>query len=236
MATQLKNIVRFTNVAVGATVALPHGLTISPPGGGDQGVVPDVLLPSRGGFTVTANATNVSVTNNTASIASVDVLAEHWHSMERAFGDVAVEELTPQPFVVNLDASGAAGIGSVIGFGRETLNADVENSLNPWYEVDAPGGEGGPVGIPVPRAGTLRNLFVRHNRVGNAGDIVYAVQVNGVDDPALSVTLAGNAVGQGSDLTGSIVVAQGDVITMTGTAGEGGGGLVAAVATMLFDD
>lgn len=64
--------------------------------------------------------------------------------------------------------------------------------------------------MPVTRAGTLRNLFVRHNaNVGDGDNVVYTVQVNGVDT-TITVTLASNVVAQASDLVHTAAVAQGD--------------------------
>lgn len=238
MATQLKNIVSFENVAVGDTVALPHHLRWSPPGGGDLPQIPDVCIPSRGGFTVHADDTNVTVTNNTSAPRSVDVYALVWHTFERAFGDQAVLELSPRPFVVNLDEAGA-GAGAVLGFGEKTLpgGADAVAYLAPWYEEHSEGGElAFIVDMVAPRAGTLRNLYVRHNNAGNDGDVRYVVMVDGLAT-ALALTLSANAVGQGSNLVDAIPVAAGARVGMRATIGEeGGGGEVYAVATMLFDD
>lgn len=68
--------------------------------------------------------------------------------------------------------------------------------------------------LPLPRAGTVRNLFVRHNAaVGNGNSVVYTVMKNGVAT-AVTVTLATGAVGQVSDLVNSVAFAQGDRITL----------------------
>lgn len=92
MASQLKNIVHFT---AGGPTSLPHNLNNA-----DQPLVPDLIelsadLPA--GVTVTADATNVILS---ASV-TIDVLVESWHTIEREFGDKAITDLTPQPFVVN---------------------------------------------------------------------------------------------------------------------------------------
>lgn len=239
MATQLKNIVSFTNVAAGATVALPHNLRWSPPGGGDLPQIPDVCIPSRGGFTVHADDTDVTVTNNTGQPRSVDVYAYVWPTPERAFGDQAILELSPRPFVVNLDDAGG-GASAIIGFGANNLDTggDASGSLWPWWDNDAPDAEIGPVEIVAPRDGRLRNLYVRHNAIGGAGSTSYSVTINGVVDPALAVAaLDSGAIGQASDLVGSIIVSQGDRIGMIATNAEGGGGGgVAVTASMIFDD
>jgi hypothetical protein len=215
MATQLKNIVRFVNVAAGATVALPHGLAISPPGGGELPQVPDICLPSGPGFQITADAINVTVTNETAGVLSIDVLVEHWHSLEREFGNVAVTDLVPQPFVVDLGADLLNKAAAVLGFGAGAIDfsAAVTETLFPWFDEDPASntGEGAIVAdMPLPRAGTVRNLFVRHNdSSGNGQPVVYTLWKNGVAT-ALAVSLATGAIGQNSNLVNSVVCAQGD--------------------------
>jgi hypothetical protein len=62
----------------------------------------------------------------------------------------------------------------------------------------------------APRAGTIRNLYVRHNLAnGNGNTVVYTLFVNGVAT-ALSATLATGAVGFATDLVDSVAVAAGD--------------------------
>jgi hypothetical protein len=68
--------------------------------------------------------------------------------------------------------------------------------------------------MPLPRAGTLRRLFVRHNAAGGNGNaVVYTVLVNGIAT-ALTVTLATGAVGQVSDLINAVAGAQGDRVSL----------------------
>ena len=85
MATTLKSIVRFVDVDSGATVSLPHGLSWSPPAGGELPQVPDVVWVASAGWTVTADDVNVTVTNDQGARASVDCYAVLWHTIERAF-------------------------------------------------------------------------------------------------------------------------------------------------------
>lgn len=101
MATQLKNILSFVAVAPGVPTSLPHGLNWN-----TLAVVPDIATPSVAGFTITADATNVTVTNTLAIAASIDVLVESWHTHERAFGASATTVLAPQPFVPNYTDGG----------------------------------------------------------------------------------------------------------------------------------
>ncbi len=109
MASQLKNILAFALVPPAVPTSLPHGLNIN-----SLAVIPDVLLPSASGFTVTADAANVTVTNNGAAPANVDVYAEAWHSSERVFGaqpppgaPALLGSLSPQPFSPDYSSGGA---------------------------------------------------------------------------------------------------------------------------------
>lgn len=119
---------------------------------------------------------------------------------------------------VNITISAAAGAApAVLGFGDGGIGAAADTRfLSPWYGDDLSFGLLTPAAadIPVPRAGTLRNLFVRHNTAnGNGASVVYTIMVNGVAT-ALTVTLATGAIGQGSDLVNSVVVAQGDRVRL----------------------
>ena len=74
----------------------------------------------------------------------------------------------------------------------------------------------------------LKNFFVRHNAAnGNGNSVVYTVLVNGVAT-AITVTLASGAVGQASDTVHTVVIAQGDRISIRATkaATIAGGGNV----------
>lgn len=99
---------------VGVPTSLPHGL--QRPAG--VAVIPDIVTPGEGGanFTVTADATNVTVTNNGPAAADLDVEVESWHSFERSFPAGAIA-LTPQPFVANA----AAGLGVQLNQGNTVL-------------------------------------------------------------------------------------------------------------------
>ena len=75
--------------------------------------------------------------------------------------------------------------------------------------------------LPVPRAGVLKNFFVRHNAAaGDGNSVAYDVLVNGVAT-AITVTLATGAVGQASDLVNTVVVAQGDRVSIRAVKAAG---------------
>jgi hypothetical protein len=77
----------------------------------------------------------------------------------------------------------------------------------------------------LPHAGTIRNLYVRHNAAGGTGPVVnYFVLINGVVS-ALTVTLATGAVGQASNTVNILAVNAGDRIELQAVkpAAIGGG-------------
>lgn len=81
--------------------------------------------------------------------------------------------------------------------------------------------------LPVPRSGTLRRLYVRHNAAaGNGNSVVYALLINGVAT-TVTVTLATGAVGQASDLVNTVAVVAGDRVSLRAVKalGIGGGNL-----------
>ncbi len=98
MATQLKNIVRFTGLAVGVPTSLPHSLNIN-------GIAqfPDLVAPEQGFFDISADDTNVTVTRQVGDPDNVDVYCEVWHTIERSFGpfsDSQPTNLAPRPFIL----------------------------------------------------------------------------------------------------------------------------------------
>lgn len=121
MATTIKSIVRFTNLQPGVPTSLPHNLKIpaGDPLDGEIPVVPDVCTPSicDGSFEVTADDTNVTV-QRLGDGDAVDVLAEWWHTIERAFGGAQIVGLSPKPFVV---CGGGAGQPGCFPYDPETF-------------------------------------------------------------------------------------------------------------------
>ena len=86
--------------------------------------------------------------------------------------------------------------------------------------------------FPVPRAGTLMNLFILHNApAGNGNAIVYTVRKNGVAT-ALAVTLASTG-SLGSDLANSVAVVAGDLIDIEVTKALGIGSTPNHVVAMM---
>ena len=111
MASQYINVLSFAGLAVGVPASLPHGLNFN-----GRALIPDEVIPQIGGFTVAADATNVTVTRTDNSPAAVFVLTKAWPSSMRAFGATNPApgtqpdgSLALQPFVFNAGGSEAAG-------------------------------------------------------------------------------------------------------------------------------
>jgi hypothetical protein len=87
MATILKNVLQFTDLAIGVPAALPHRLNVN-----EIPVMPKLGGLDAEGFTVTADTTNVTVTRTiNAESGNVRVYVEYWHTIE------SVTPLVPPP-------------------------------------------------------------------------------------------------------------------------------------------
>jgi hypothetical protein len=125
--------------------------------------------------------------------------------------------------------STAAGTGTtaILQWGNSSVaNSTTTRVLDPGYENRiAPLASGTSfVDVRIPRAGTLRNLYVQHNNPGGTGAVItYTVFVNGIAT-AITVGVA-STTAQGADTTNSVVVAAGDRvrIVVTKVAAAGGG-------------
>jgi hypothetical protein len=117
---------------------------------------------------------------------------------------------------VALSAGAGVDSTSLISWGSDNLTATTtDRYLYPGWDSG-----GAPTAIrnrAMPRAGIIRNLFVRHNTGnGNGNPVVYTVVLNGVPT-ALSVSKASGAIGSVSNVSDTVVVAQGDLIALVAT-------------------
>jgi len=133
MATRLIQIVPFTAVPASGTVALPHQINVN-------GVPekPDFVAADTAGFTVTVTAAQVSVTNNGASPASVNVWLELKHTTSRQLGtvpDTLYPSLIPRPFVV-ASGGGSGGGGSTYAFVYQPGGTPHDNVFDDWTLLD----------------------------------------------------------------------------------------------------
>lgn len=105
--------------------------------------------------------------------------------------------------------------GSTLTWGAGNLSNTVDTRVvPPGYDEAGILNTDTPRGFAAPRAGTIRNLFVRHQTTnGNGLSITYTLRVNGVLT-TLTTSLATAAVGQASDVVHSVAIAQGDLVEL----------------------
>ncbi len=152
MATILKNILSFTGLVVGVPVVLPHRLNVN-----GIPALPRTVEPDLGGFTITADATNVTVTRTVDGGAAVNVLVEFWHTIE------AVVPLVPPPGQligqvpwIQQPGAGGGGGGSTIIVEDEgaPIAGNPKSTLNfVGAGVTASDGGGGIATITIPAGG-----------------------------------------------------------------------------------
>lgn len=126
-----------------------------------------------------------------------------------------------------LQTTASTGTTAILQWGNNSVaNSTATRVLDPGYEArTAPLASGtAPIDVRMPRAGTLRNLYIQHNNPGGSGaTITYTVFVNGLAT-TITAGLASTA-SQASDTTNSVVVAAGDrvriVVTKGAVAGSG---------------
>lgn len=108
-------------------------------------------------------------------------------------------------------STAAAG---VLAWGNSNIAASADTRfIDTWYnQATAP--TVATANLVCPKAGTLSDLFVRHNvAAGNGNSVVYTVMVNGVAT-GITVTLATDAAGQASDLVNTAAVVAGDLVSL----------------------
>lgn len=115
MGGRLHNTLSFVGLVVGVPTSLPHGLNVT-----GVAINPDVVIPQVGGFIVTADTINVTVTRLITSPGpNLNVLVTAWHSILREFGLFGPSQpaaLSIQPFIVDLDASSSSAAAPVTCF------------------------------------------------------------------------------------------------------------------------
>lgn len=128
-------------------------------------------------------------------------------------------------------------------FGSNSVAASVDTRvLVPGYSRSTAAVLGGEAGggsegaYRVTRAGTIRNLRVRHNaNNGNGNPVVYTLYRNGAPT-LLTASLATAALGDASDLVNAVAVAAGDLIQMIASKALAlGSGVVVCQVVVQFD-
>lgn len=136
--------------------------------------------------------------------------------------DVMYTLTTDPPYVIGVTPlaftiypSGVVASSAVLGWGAGSVNPTTTTRfLFPWYADDL--AQVTAIRWRAPRAGTLRNLRVRHNvTAGNGNLIVYTARVNGVAT-LLLVSLA-STTADGSNLVNTVAVAAGDLLDISVT-------------------
>jgi len=117
MASQrLKNTLAFSNLAIGASVVLPHGLMTSQ----FRPLAPDIVFIPSAGLDVTTDEFNVTLTNVGPAPLSGSVLVEAWHTIERTFDGVQNVNLPVKPYiVVGVEQGNAPPWPSLVPLGTE---------------------------------------------------------------------------------------------------------------------
>lgn len=128
--------------------------------------------------------------------------------------------------------AGPAGAGAVLFWGVDNVGAAASTRFLPPGRANGIATTTDVYQEAMPRAGTLRNLFARHNSAGGAGPAVtYTVRVNGVAT-AIAVALATGAVGQAGNLVNTVAVAQGDRVSVSAAHALIGGGNIDVQVTL----
>lgn len=139
MADALSQVLSFVAVGAGLQATLPYRLGVS-----GVAVLPDIIFLDENDFDVVAvTTTDVTVQNNGLVPASIDLWLWRMHTIDRCFGNNAINNLSPQPFIVR----GGGGGGSV--------------STNQVFRYTATGAEGTDFNITLPaaRASDLYNVL-----------------------------------------------------------------------------
>lgn len=251
MGTILKNVVSFTGLAVGVPTALPHRMNVN-----GYAVIPQVVLPSQPGFTVTANTINVTVTRTVdAPTDSINIYCEHWHTIEDLEPPGGLGSLVP---FIGSGGGGGGGLGPT-GPTGPTGATGPTGPTGAASNVTGPTGPTGPTGAtgPTGPTGAASNVTGPTGPTGPAGGGGGAVTTNqsltgdGTGGSPLSVAdpLDVATDGPATILTGAVItdtlgvglgLIQGSTVLSGQTLLGGGGGPghqrteVAGTAFVLF--
>jgi hypothetical protein len=173
MNTRLIQIVASGVVGPSATVVLPHQVNIN---GTPQ--KPDFVAADASGFTISVTDTDVSITNNGGSPASVNVWLELKHTIERELGlGAQTTSLVPRPFVA---ATGGGG-----GNDRSLLALPASWSSvadlvqNTFTNFAIPGVSRNAIAFTAMRPGTIVGISTVIGDVITAGSVETIVSING---------------------------------------------------------
>jgi hypothetical protein len=119
---------------------------------------------------------------------------------------------------------GAVADGSMLIWGVDNVGSASDTRFIPPGRANGLATTSSVYQFAMARAGTLRNLYVRHNSAGgNGNNVVYTVMVNGVAT-LITATKATGAIGTVSDLVNGFAAAQGDLVAIRATKAVAVGG------------
>lgn len=107
MSNRIFNILTFTNIAGGASSSQNHLLSVN-----DVAKIPDFIWGNNEQFSISGNSTQITVTNNGAAAATINVFACWLHSVLREFGSDATLNLTPDPYILIGGGQGGSPSGN----------------------------------------------------------------------------------------------------------------------------
>jgi hypothetical protein len=110
----LKNVLRFTGLAIGVTASQAHSLNRNA-----LPLAPDNVWLNGGGFNVSVDASNLTIERTPSGQAAVDAAVELWHSIEDAEPPGGITAL---PFIMQ-GAGGGSGAGAGVALAGGTQTA-----------------------------------------------------------------------------------------------------------------
>ncbi len=155
---------------------------------------------------------------NTEGSSTSFARADHDHTIRESGGqDLTMGAVADGEILVR---SGTTIVGQAVGGGAPSVLQWGNNSVSGTNTTRylTPGHDGtaqtnNDRQIPMPRAGTLQNLFIEHNTpAGNGGSVFYTVLVNGVAT-AITTSLASTAA-SASDISNTVAVVAGDLVSI----------------------
>lgn len=116
------------------------------------------------------------------------------------------------PLTFTMYPPGMTVSSAILSWGNDAIGTTTTTRfLTPWYSDTL--AQTTAIRWRAPRAGTAKNLRVRHNTTaGNGNSIVYTLRVNGVAS-ALTVSLASTG-SDASDLVNTVAIAAGDLLDL----------------------
>lgn len=148
MPTQLVQTLTFANVANEATIVQAHDINID-----GTSKAPDLVFQSLAGFSVTANSTQVSVTNNSGSTATISVWLQLLHSIPRV---TAGTVLSPSPFIAAVGGGGGGG-STLFPISTTAFTTDFTAVMTQVNQITAVSFDTGNVTMTLPAASSVPN-------------------------------------------------------------------------------